>query len=87
VAVLKSRGYVSDRDDSVLEEWLDTRLGNRPALLRPGLRLKRTWPGDALASPGEASELAEQICSDVDAILGAAQEPALAATQRSEGSS
>jgi hypothetical protein len=41
----------------VLEEWLDTRLGNRPALLRPGLRLKRTWPGTALASPGEASAL------------------------------
>jgi hypothetical protein len=65
---LKSRGYATDSDDRVLEEWLDTRLGNRPALLRSGLRLKRTWPGNALASPREASELAEEIRSDVDAI-------------------
>ena len=72
---LKSRGYATDSDDSVLEEWLDTRLGNRPALLRPGVRLKRTWPGNALASPGEASALAEEIRADVDAILGAAHEP------------
>jgi hypothetical protein len=73
----KSRGYATDSDDRVLEEWLEARLGNRPALLRPGLRLKRTWPGNVLASPGEASALAEEIRSDVDAILGAAQEPAL----------
>jgi hypothetical protein len=84
---LKTRGYATEGDDSVLEEWLDTRLGNRPALLRPGLRLKRAWPGNALASPGEASVLADEIRADVDAILGAAQEPALPATQRSEGSS
>lgn len=78
---LKSRGYATDGDDRVLEEWLDTRLGNRPALLRPGLRLKRTWPGSALASPGEASALAEEIRADLDAILGAAHEPALPATE------
>jgi hypothetical protein len=64
----------------VLEEWLDTRLGERPALLRPGLRLKRTWRGNALASAGEASALAEEIRADVDAILGAAHEPALPVT-------
>jgi hypothetical protein len=80
---LKSRGYVSDRDDSVLEEWLDTRLGNRPALLRPGLRLRRTWPADALASPGEASALAREIRADVGAILAAAHEPPLPATKAS----
>jgi hypothetical protein len=84
---LKTRGYATDGDDSVLEEWLDKRLGNRPALLRPGLRLWRTWPGTALASPGETSALAEEIRSDVDAILGAAHEPALPATLRSEGRS
>ena len=83
---LKSRGYVSDGDDSVLKEWLDTRLGNRPALLRPGLRLKRTWPGNALA-PGEASALAEEIRADVDSILAAAHEPLLPASQSSGGRS
>jgi hypothetical protein len=35
---LKTRGYVTGGDDSVLEKWLDTRVRNRPALLRPGLR-------------------------------------------------
>jgi hypothetical protein len=75
---LKRRGYATDGDDSVLEEWLDTRLGNRPALLRPGLRLKRTW--HALAAPGEASALAAEIRADVDAILAAAQEPPLPAS-------
>jgi hypothetical protein len=84
---LKSRGYASDEDHPVLEEWLETRLGNRPAFLRPGLRLKRAWPRDAFASRRDVSALAEQIRADVDAILGAAQEPALPATQRSEGSS
>jgi hypothetical protein len=77
---LKSRAYVTDGDDSVLEEWLDTRLGNRPALLRPGLRLKRTWPANVLASPGEASALAQEIRADVDSILAAAHEPRLPAT-------
>jgi hypothetical protein len=76
---LKTRGYATDGDDSVLVEWLETRLGKRPALLRPGLRLKRAWPRDTLASRREASALAEEIRADVDAILVAAHEPALPA--------
>jgi len=84
---LKGRGYATDGDDRVLEEWLGTRLGNRPALLRPGLRLKRVWPGSALASPDGASALAEEIRGDVEAILGAAHESALPATQSPGGRS
>lgn len=38
---LKSREYVTDADDAVLDQWLASYLGRRPALLRPGLRLKR----------------------------------------------
>src|SRR5207302_4283544 len=38
---LKSRGYVNDEDDAVLDEWLSSCLGKRDAFLRPGLRLRR----------------------------------------------
>ena len=79
---LKRRGYATDDDDSVLEEWLATCLGNRPAFLRPGLRLKRAWPREPLASPRERSAVAEEIRADVDAILTAAHDPPLPATQR-----
>lgn len=80
---LKSRGYANDSDNDVLDEWLSTRLGNRPAFLRPGLRLKRRWPTEPDASPRTGSALAAEIRADVDAILAAADEPALPATQRS----
>lgn len=80
---LKSRDYATDDDDPVLDEWLATRLGKRPAFLRPGLRLKRSWPRDPTASPRERSALAGEIRADVDAILAAAREPGLPATQRS----
>jgi hypothetical protein len=78
---LKSRGYATDDDDPVLEEWIATCLGNRPTFLRPGLRLSRAWRTDALASPLEPSALADEVRSDVDAILRAAGEPPLPATR------
>jgi hypothetical protein len=78
---LKRRGYASDEDDEVLEEWLTTRLGNRSAFLRPGLSFKRAWPREAAARP---QALAEEIRADVDAILRAAHEPPLPATQDSQ---
>ncbi|HEY2636697.1 MAG TPA: hypothetical protein VGI54_04855, partial [Solirubrobacteraceae bacterium] len=39
---LKERGYAKPEDDRVLDEFL-TILGNRPAFLRPGLRLRGYW--------------------------------------------
>jgi hypothetical protein len=77
---LKSRGYATDDDDPVVEEWLATRLGNRPAFLRPGLRLKRAWSRELLASPRERSAVAKEIRADVDTILAAAHDPPLPAT-------
>jgi hypothetical protein len=69
---LKSRGYATDADDEVVEDWLSRCLGNRDALLRPGLRLKREC-GSA-TSP-------ETLRREVDAILAAAGEPLLPASR------
>lgn len=67
---LKSRGYASDRDDAVLEEWLDTRLGRRDALLRPALALERRCG---------AGETPDGLRREINAILRAAREPVLPA--------
>lgn len=65
---LKSRGYASDEDDRVLEEWVASCLGRRDAFLRPGLRLKRhCQPQD---SPSH-------LRREINAILAAAKEPGL----------
>ena len=65
---LKSRGYASDEDDRVLEDWLTSCLGRRDAFLRPGLRLKRRCePEDSPAS----------LRREINAILAAAGEPSL----------
>ena len=78
---LKQRGYASDRDDPVLEEFLTRQLGKRPAYLRAGLRLKGRWDADAdaVARAGGRRGLAATIRADVNAILGAAGEPPLPA--------
>lgn len=65
---LKSRGYVADEDDSVLEEWLASCLGRRDAFLRPGLRLTRRWT---------AHDSPARLRGEINAILAAAKEPAL----------
>lgn len=67
---LKGRGYVTDDDDRVFEQWLDEYLGRRPAFLRAGLRLKRKCGGDD--SP-------PVLRREIDAILAAAGEPGLPA--------
>ena len=49
--------------------------------LLPGLRLKGAWPRGPLASPREGPAVAEEIRADVDAILAAAHDPPLPATE------
>jgi hypothetical protein len=67
---LKSRGFVADLDDAVLELWMSKCLGRRDAFLRPGLRLKRSCgPADTPAS----------LRREIDAILAAAADPPLPA--------
>lgn len=74
---LKERGYADSADDPVLEDFLDRYLGNRPAFLRPGLRLKRRWDGGAVEAAGGTAGIVAAMRAEVDAILGAAQEPPL----------
>jgi hypothetical protein len=74
---LKSRGYALDSDDDVLEVFMNRHLGKRPALLRPGLRLKQRWGYDSLLSMDGPVAAAATIRADVNAILAAAQEPPL----------
>ena len=69
---LKSRGYVENADDQVLEEWLSSCLGRRPAFMRPGIYFKRKF---------NSTTKAELIRHEVNAILAAAHEPALPATR------
>ena len=65
---LKSRGYATDDDDAVLEEWLASRLGRRAAFLRAGLRLQRR------CEPGESPAA---LRAEINAIFAAAKEPPL----------
>ena len=74
---LKERGYADDDDDATLELFLDTKLGRRPAYLRPGLRLKRRWDIEAVQAVGGLGGLAAEVRADVNAILAAAGEPPL----------
>jgi 5-methylcytosine-specific restriction endonuclease McrA len=67
---LIERGYLDGADESELADWVANHLGNRPAFLRPGLRLKVTYPAGS-------ANVVERIRSDVNAILAAAHEPAL----------
>lgn len=69
---LKERGYADDADDPVLEEFMTTQLGNRPAYLRPGMAFEKRWEG-----ADSRGEVAASIRSDVNAILAAAREPSL----------
>lgn len=72
---LKQRGYVSDGDDEVLEQFL-TILGRRPAHLRPALRFHRRWDRSEIARlPDE--EVARIVRDSVNAVLTAAGEPSL----------
>jgi hypothetical protein len=70
---LKERGYANDRDDTTLFAFLETRLGNRPAFMRPGLRLHRRWDDQAASS----DDIAATVRSEVNAVLAAANEPPL----------
>lgn len=76
---LRSKEYVDIDDLPNLDVFLTTQLGNRPAYLRPGLRLKRFWSQDELAFAGGSQRLAPIIRADANAILSAAAEPPLPA--------
>jgi hypothetical protein len=77
---LKKRGYAEDADDGVLNEFM-SKLGKRPAFMRPGLRLLRRWDEDNVRRAGGLRTIAAAIRADVNSILGAAEELPLPASR------
>ena len=75
---LLERGYASHDDEPELEPFL-SRLGRRPAHLRPGLRLLRRWRRDEIAALPGRDALAQEICSAVNCLLTAVGDPRLPA--------
>jgi hypothetical protein len=69
---LKGRGYATAEDDITLETWLTTRLKNRPAFMRPGLRLKRHCGRADFLNARAASSTVGRIREELSEILEAA---------------
>jgi hypothetical protein len=76
---LMQRSYVTPTDDDELEQFL-LLLGRRPAHLRPGLRLVRTWDPAAQRALGGSHKLATAVRDAVNGVLTAAGEPELPAS-------
>ena len=62
---LKERGWATDADDSLLEDWLANYLGRREAFFRAGLRMHRSI---------SSSDTQDSLRREVDAILESAGE-------------
>jgi hypothetical protein len=77
---LLERGYAEQTDTAVFDEFVATCLGRRPAHLRPGLRLRGSWTAEDVRALGGETNAVKSIQADVNAILGAADEPPLPAT-------
>lgn len=75
---LIARGYASVEDEQELAPFL-SRLGKRPAHLRPGLRLLRRWERDEVATLRGRRRLAEEIRAAVNRLLRAVDDPPLPA--------
>ena len=69
---LKQMGFADDRDDAVLQRFLDECLRRWPANMRPGLRIYRIWTAGDADRLGDA--LAAMIRSEFDAVFSAVHE-------------
>lgn len=72
------RGFASADDGAELDRFL-TRLGNRPAHLRPGLRLLRRWSREEAETLKRRGDLADTIRSSVNDLLRAVSDPTVPA--------
>lgn len=75
---LIARGYASAEDEQELEPFL-SRLGKRPAHLRPGLRLLRRWERDEVVALRGRGLLAGEIRAAVNRLLSAVADQPLPA--------
>jgi hypothetical protein len=71
---LLERGYACAADEGQLDGFLN-RLGRRPALLRPGIRLERTWSWGDAAGLDRRGALASEVRDAVTEVLTVLDEP------------
>jgi hypothetical protein len=75
---LRARGHAGPEDDGELDRFLRN-LGQRPAHLRPGLRLLRRWPRDQVAALREDGALETTLRAEVNRLLRSVGDPELTA--------
>lgn len=71
---LRERQYAAPEDDQQLDAFLE-RLGRRDAHLRPGIRLRRTWPWPHAVDLDERGALVTEIRAAVTELLTILDEP------------
>jgi hypothetical protein len=71
---LLRRDYADPADEQGLIEFI-ARLGKRPALLRPGIALKRLWPWEQAEELNRHGELVGEIRAAITDVLTALDEP------------
>jgi hypothetical protein len=71
---LLRRDYADLSDEQCLTDFL-ARLGNRPALLRPGIALKRLWPWEQAEELNRHGHLVSEIRAAIADVLTALDEP------------
>jgi hypothetical protein len=71
---LLRRDYADPSDEQRLADFL-ARLGNRPALLRPGITLKRLWPWEQAEELNRRGNLVGEIRAAIADVLTALDEP------------
>jgi hypothetical protein len=71
---LRERQYASPEDDQQLDAFLK-RLGHRPAHLRPGIEVRRTWPWTYAVDLDERGALASEVRTAVAELPTVLDEP------------
>lgn len=71
---LLERGYAKPTD--ALDAFCE-RLGNRPAYLRPGIRIRRTWPGELAEDLDDRDALVPEVRQAIKHVLAVLDEPGL----------
>ncbi|MGH3244739.1 MAG: hypothetical protein ACRDOI_00775 [Trebonia sp.] len=71
---LRKRGYAAPSDEPKLAAFI-TRLGKRPAFLRPGIALERLWPWADTEELDRRGALASEISDAITDVLTTLREP------------
>jgi hypothetical protein len=71
---LRKRGYAAPSDEPKLAAFI-TRLGKRPAFLRPGIALERPWPWTDAEELDRRGALTNEISDAITDVLTTLREP------------